>query len=45
MTREIEIIAIKNRIARLKNSEKNLKCPGVLRKCMRKLRKLEGENE
>lgn len=43
MTKEIEIIMIKNRIRRLKSSEKNIKSPGVLRKLNRKLRNLEGE--
>lgn len=45
MTKEIKKIMVEQRIARLSESEKNLKCPGVLRKCNRKLRKLEAENE
>lgn len=43
MNKEIEIIAIKNRIQKLKGTDKNIKCPGVLRKLYRKLRILEGE--
>lgn len=43
MNKEIEIIALKNRIQRLKGSDKNIKSPGVLRKLYRKLRNLEGE--
>ena len=45
MTNEIKKIMVEQRIARLSGSEKNLKCGGVLRKCNRKLRKLEAENE
>lgn len=46
MTKEIEMtmIMINNRIHKLKGSDKNIKCPGILRKLNRKLRKLEAEN-
>ena len=44
MEKEIKILAIKDRIQKLKGSEKNIKCPGVLRKLYRQLRNLEGEN-
>ena len=43
MTKEIEIINIENRLQRLRGTEKNIKCPGVIRKCERKLRKLKEE--
>ena len=43
MEKNIEIELIKERIKKLRNSNKNLKCPGVLRKLERKLYKLENE--
>lgn len=43
MTKESKIIMIDNRIRKLKGSDKNIKCPGVLRKLTRKLRNLEVE--
>ena len=43
MTKETEMIIIDNRIRKLKSSDKNIKCPGVLRKLNRKFRKLEAE--
>ena len=43
MTKESKIIMIDNRIRKLKGSDKNIKCPGVLRKLNRKLRNLEVE--
>ena len=43
MNKEIKILMIKNRIQKLKGTEKNIKCPGVLRKLHRQLRNLEGE--
>ncbi len=43
MTKETEMIMIDNRIRKLKASDKNIKCPGVLRKLNRKLRNLEAE--
>lgn len=43
MTKETEMIIIDNRIRKLKTSDKNIKCPGVLRKLNRKLRNLEAE--
>ena len=38
--REFEILSLENRIHRLSNSPKNAKCPGVLQKLRRRLRKL-----
>ena len=45
MTKDIKKIIVEQRISRISESEKNLKCPGVLRKCNRKLRNLEANNE
>lgn len=41
MTKEMEIIAIENRLKRLRGSIKNIKSPGVVRKLERKLRNLK----
>jgi hypothetical protein len=38
--REFEILSLENRMHRLSNSVKNIKCPGVLKKLRRRLRKL-----
>ena len=38
MTNEIKIAILKDRYNRLKESKKNEKCPGVLRKLERQLR-------
>ena len=43
MTTEAKKNMLERRIAKLKGSEKNIKCPGVLRKLNRKLRNLEEE--
>ena len=37
MTKEVREAILRNRIAILSNSPKNIKCPGVLRKLRRKL--------
>lgn len=41
MTKEMEIIAIENRLKKLRGSIKNIKSPGVVRKLERKLRNLK----
>ncbi len=41
--KEFEILKLENRIHKLANSPKNLKCPGVLKKLRRQLRNLSGE--
>ena len=38
--REFEILSLENRIHKLSNSVKNVKCPGVLKKLHRQLRNL-----
>ena len=38
--REFEILTLENRINKLSESPKNIKCPGVLKKLRRKLRNL-----
>ena len=38
--REFKILNLENRIHKLSNCEKNLKCPGVLKKLRRQLRNL-----
>ena len=43
--REAKILNLENRIHKLSNSVKNIKCPGVLRKLRRQLRNLVGEND
>lgn len=45
MTNEIKMIMLKQRYARLRASEKNIKCPGVCRKIARKIRHLGGAVE
>ena len=41
--RELEILNLENRIHKLSNSPKNIKCPGVLKKLRRQLRNLIDE--
>lgn len=43
MTKELELEMLESRYARLAESAKNLKCPGVLRKLRRKIRNLKKE--
>ena len=43
MTKEFELMAAENRYAKLAESPKNFKCPGVLRKLRRKIRNLRKE--
>ena len=38
--KEFQILNIENRISKLTNSTKNIKCPGVLKKLRRRLRNL-----
>ena len=40
--KELQILSLENRINRLTNSGKNIKCPGVLKKLRRKLKNLLG---
>lgn len=42
MTNEIKLVMLNQRYSRLRASEKNIKCPGVCRKIMRKIRNLGG---
>lgn len=41
MTKEIKLAITKDRYNKLKNSDKNIKCPGVMRKLARQIRNLE----
>lgn len=41
MTREVKLAIVKGRYAKLAGSDKNIKCPGVLRKIRREIRNLE----
>ena len=41
MTKEQKLILMKDRLATLKNSEKCIKCPGVIRKLTRQIRNME----
>lgn len=41
MTREAKLALAKGRYARLAGTDKNVKCPGVLRKVRRQIRNLE----
>ena len=43
--KDLEIMIVENRIHKLSNSPKNLKCPGVLKKLRRTLRNLTAEKE
>lgn len=43
MTREQKLVLMKNRLSVLKNSEKNTKNPGVVRKLTRQIRNLEAD--
>ena len=43
MTKENKLALMKNRLITLKASEKNVKCPGVVRKLSRHIRYLEVE--
>lgn len=43
MTNEAKLTIAKGRYARLAGSEKNIKCPGVLRKVRRQIRNLEAK--
>lgn len=41
MTREQQLASMKNRLAVLEQSPKNIKCPGVLKKLRRQIRNME----
>ena len=41
MTKEVKLAIVKDRYNKLKNSDKNIKCPGVTRKLARQIRNLE----
>lgn len=41
MTVEQKLAIMKNRLATLENSPKNIKCPGALRKLRRQIRNME----
>lgn len=41
MTTEQKLALMENRLATLKASEKNIKCPGVVRKLTRQINKLK----
>ena len=41
MTTEQKIAIMKNKLVKLENSAKNIKCPGVVKKLHRQLRNLE----
>ena len=41
MTKQNKLSITKDRYNKLKNSEKNIKCPGVLRKLARQIRNME----
>ena len=41
--KEFQILNLKNRIHKLSGTEKNIKCPGVLKKLRRRLRNLMSE--
>lgn len=43
MTKEQKLALMKNRLATLVDSPKNLKCPGVVRKLRRQIRNMEAE--
>lgn len=43
--KEMKILGLENRIHKLSNSVKNIKCPGVLRKLNRQLRNLTKEEK
>jgi hypothetical protein len=41
MTKEQKLAFMKNRLSTLEGSQKNLKCPGVVRKLRRQIRNME----
>ena len=41
MEKEIKLAIMKDRLNRLSNSPKNIKCPGVVRKLRRQIKNLE----
>ena len=43
MTKEQTLLLKKERLNKLENSNKNLKCPGVVRKLRREIRSMEKE--
>lgn len=43
MSKEQRLALMKNRLSTLKGSQKNVKCPGVVRKLERQLRNMENE--
>lgn len=43
MTREQKLAIMKNRLATLEGSNKNIKCPGVVKKLKRQIRGLESK--
>ena len=45
MNKELKILNLENRIHKLENSPKNIKCPGVLKKLRRQYRILIKSND
>lgn len=43
MNKNEKLALMKNRLATLKGSPKNIKCPGVCKKLTRQIRNIEGE--
>lgn len=43
MSKEQRLALMKNRLSTLKDSQKNIKCPGVVRKLERQIRSMENE--
>jgi len=41
ITKEQKLAILKNKLGKLENSPKNIKCPGVVRKLTRQVRNLE----
>ena len=41
MTKQEKLVITKDRYNKLRNSEKNIKCPGVVRKLARQIRNME----
>jgi len=44
MNREEKLNLMKERLKKMKNSPKNVKCPGAVRKLERRIRNMEEEN-
>ena len=43
MTKENKLLIMKNRLAVLEESSKNIKCPGVVKKLRRQVRNMESQ--